>query len=90
MTLTLSINYMSNPITLSPSNGVLASIDDFTTHCTDSFECTDMSIPGSTTLLDYNYNTAKVTATQYTVGAKISFVKAVYSYPTWRSGYVVL
>lgn len=75
---------MENPITLSPSNGVLASIDDFTTHCTNIYECTDYTTSNTGAGLDYN--TATVTGTQYAVGSIFRFTKAVFLYPTQRSG----
>jgi hypothetical protein len=84
MTLALSIN-SNNAATLSPANGMLASIDDFTVGCTDPYECTDNS--EGTNIGNY-YNSAQITATQFVAGAKVSFVKVVFELPTHRSGYV--
>ncbi|CCA69439.1 hypothetical protein PIIN_03339 [Serendipita indica DSM 11827] len=81
MTIKLAIN-SGNAITLSPSNGVWTSIPDFTVGCT-SYSCRDQSLSTSSV---YNYNTASISITQYTVGAKASFSKAVYAYGTRRIG----
>lgn len=91
MTLTLKIN--GGPeVTLVPGGGMLAAIDDMSTLCNGtstytSFYCRDTSnvAPGSS---NFAYNYAYITATQYVVGAKVSFVKAVIPYATHRSGYV--
>jgi hypothetical protein len=68
---------------------MLASVDDISTLCTgstSSYYCIDQSneAPGT----NYAYNYAYIEATQYVVGAKVSFVKAEIPYATHRSGYV--
>ena len=84
MTIKLTINY-GNTVTLTPSNGLWTSIPDFTAGCT-SYSCRDQSLVTSTSSATYNYNTANIEVAQYTIGAKASFVKAVYAYPTRRIG----
>lgn len=88
MTLTLRVNGGSN-ITLVPSGGMLAAIDDISTLCdkTSSSYCNDRSnvAPGSSSSA---YNYAELTATQSVAGARVSFSKAVVPYATHRSGCV--
>ncbi|KAG8876305.1 hypothetical protein FRC20_001808 [Serendipita sp. 405] len=87
MNLTITFNYASTTaIPLTPSGGMLASIDDFTLLCSNSYSCYDRSIPSTYSTPAYAYNEFVITATQYRERASVRFSKGVYNYPTRRIG----
>lgn len=91
MELTATINSRNIPLT--PSNGILLSIDDITTICTGTTVSTcirDQSfVDPTSSSATYGYNTLVLTTTQYVVGSRARINKVVFGYGTQRIGYVL-
>jgi hypothetical protein len=85
MTVQLTVNNGNS--TLTPANGMLASIDDITTICTSGNCVADAS---NVPLGNSTRNFAIITVSQQTAGASVTFYKASFFYPTHRSKLVIV